>query len=128
MNAQQTLPFNENESCMNAADMMSCQAQSMLALREFQNNRFVTDYMVRHPVCERWQNLMDRQLESSLLYTEGTSLKKNCLPLKLMHLNHGVYTLDQSGPWVEQHVPMTNPVPERFDTWTRAKGAAHTAT
>lgn len=128
MDTQQPLPFNENESCMNVADAMSCQAQTMLAQREFQNNRTVTDYMVRHPVCERWQNLMDRQMESSLLYTQGTSLKKNCLPEGIMHLTHGVYTLDQSGPWVTQHTPIINPVQERFDAWTRAKGAPANAT
>lgn len=117
------MEFNENESCMLAADRMSCQAQSMLALREFQNNRTVTDYMVRHPVCERHQYLMDRNLESHMLYTEGTTLKKHCLPHGILRMTHGVYTLDQSGPWVEQHVPLRPPVDERFDTWTRAKGA-----
>lgn len=115
--------YNDTESCMISADQMSCQAQSMLALREFQNNRALTDYMIRHPVCERFQSLMDRNLESSMIYTEGTSLKKNCLPEGILKMTHGHYTLDQSGPWVNQHVPLRAPFQERFDIWTRAKGA-----
>lgn len=113
--------MNEHESCMFYADAMSCQAQSMLALREFQNNQALTDYMVRHPVCERFHTLMDRGLEGQMFYTEGTTLKKNCLPPGILKFNHGVYTLDQSGPWVQQHAPPN--FEQRFDTWTRAKGA-----
>lgn len=108
------------------ADAMSCQAQSMLAQREFHDNRFLTNYMVRNPNCQRFQNLMDRSLESSMLYTEGTTLKKHCLPTNLLKMTHGVWTLDQSGPWVDQHTPIFAPVEERFDTWTKAKGAAFT--
>ncbi len=115
--------FSDAESCMITADQMSCQAQSMLAFREFQNNRMLTDYMVRHPVCERFNTLMDRNLESGMFYTEGTTLKKHCLPQGILKMTHGHYTLDQSGPWVNQHVPLQTPVLERFDTWTRAKGA-----
>lgn len=117
------MEFNENESCMLSADKMSCSAQSALAFREFQNNQVLTDYMIRHPVCDRFHSLMDRNIESQMLFTEGTSLKKNCLPEGILKMNDGHYTLDQSGPWVNQHVPLQNPVPERFDTWTRAKGA-----
>lgn len=125
---QQPLPFNQNESCMLLADSMSCQAQTMLAKKELQNNNFITNYQVNHPVCQRFHNLMDRNLESSLLYTEGTTLKKHCLPVGVLTMTHGVYTLDQSGPWVEQHTPIIAPIQERFDTWTRAKGAAPSKT
>lgn len=92
----------------------------MLAQREMQNNNKSLSYLVQHPVCERHQQLMDRNLESQMMYTEGTTLKKHCLPIGILHMNHGVYTLDQSGPWVDQHAePIFD---QRFDTWTRAKG------
>lgn len=117
-------PFNENESCMLSADLMSCAAQRRLAIEEFMKNKYATNYQTNHPVCNRFNELMDRNIESGLIMTEGTSLKKNCLDRKYLVFSNGVWTLDQSGPWVGQHVPMIPPVQERFDVWTRAKGAS----
>jgi hypothetical protein len=107
-------------SCGDYANVMSCDAQIQLAKREVQNNMYLTDYMVNHPVCSRMNSLMDRDVESAFLHSLGSS-KKMCIE-KTPHFNNG--------PWAEQFQTLLGETPQesrnmviytKYDQWTRAK-------
>lgn len=106
--------------CSEIADVMSCQAQIDLAKGEVERNMYLTDYMTNHPVCSRYNSLMDRDIESDILHTVGSS-KKMCIE-KLQSFH--------SGPWEQQFQTllgdpapqyMTAPLYTKYDEQTRAK-------
>lgn len=106
--------------CSEIADMMSCDAQIQLAKGEVERNMFITDYMTNHPVCTRYNSLMDRDIESGMLHSIGSS-KKLCIE-KMFEFN--------KGPWEEQFQTLlgdpapsyiNSPIFIKYDEQTRAK-------
>jgi hypothetical protein len=112
--------MEDDNSCMLSADAMSCDAQIGLAKNELARNSYVTNYLVNHPVCERFNQLMDRGEEYDLLKTVGSS-KKLCIT-KNPNFNEG--------PWTDQFTTLLGDKPQesknaviytKFDEWTSAK-------
>jgi hypothetical protein len=108
------------QMCSTIADAMSCDAQIMLAKREVSDNTYMWDYSVNHPVCNRFNELMDRDAESGLFMTVGSS-KKLCVDKKPNFLD---------GPWKVQFQSLLgepSPVSTdaavymKYDVWTKAK-------
>jgi hypothetical protein len=102
------------------ADSMSCGAQVYLAKKETEQNSYYTRYLVDHPACPRFQDLMDREREHALQKTVGSS-KKLCIDKKPAF---------SEGPWSTQFQNLLGgePLPNRnsifytkFDEWTSAK-------
>lgn len=110
--------MEHDTTCMNAANTMSCAAQVGLAKNELMRNGYLQSYMVDHPACPRFNELMDRGAETALLLTTG-SFKKECLPPR--------QPSDGTGPWTEQFQTLLGePSPSLFadieyDKWTKAR-------
>lgn len=109
-------------SCTPYANEMSCDAQIELAKAEVARNTYLCDYSVNYPACERMHELMDRDTESGLLMTVGSS-KKLCVKMKPDF---------KDGPWKQQFQSLLGePSPAstgavvytKYDQWTKAKFA-----
>lgn len=107
-------------SCIEQANLMSCQAQVGLAKKELENNSYICDYSVVHPVCDRMNSLMDRGLESDMLKTLG-SFRKICIEKRPQF---------SEGPWESQFQTLLGEQPQaskdtviytKYDQWTKSK-------
>jgi hypothetical protein len=95
---------------MTTSSEMSCQAMSELAKNEAIRNRDIMFYQTIHPVCERFQNLADREQEYDL-QKPITFGKKACFTPTPSF---------RDGPWKDMfNVKTSDPV--RFDIWSRRK-------
>lgn len=102
------------DSCAPIADALSCDAQIMLAKREVSNNTYLWDYSVNHPACHRMHELMDRDTESGMIMSVGSS-KKLCIDRRPSFAD---------GPWKEQFQSLlgdSSPIYVKYDQWTKAK-------
>jgi len=101
------------DHCYPWAETLSCDAMTELAIAEARRNRGHSDYMLVHPVCERFGKIADRKAEHDLQKT--STLRKNMCTEKLKSY--------QDGPWKTDQPPtiLLPPVAERFEQWTRAK-------
>lgn len=116
--------MQQDTSCMIQADRMSCDAMKSLALNETLRNMKSQSYMHHYETCMRQHQFPDRNIENNMKYTLG-SFKDVCLDPNILQWQQpaNFYTLKQDGPWIHQHSLLQNPFLERFDAWTRAKGA-----
>ena len=101
---------SEDKSCMISASDMSCQAMTELAKAEAQRNMGMMSYQVVHPICQRFQELADRE-EEYTLQKPSVYGKKACFSQSDKY---------QDGPWTAQFELQATP---KFDTWSRRKGA-----
>lgn len=97
--------------CDTYADKMSCDAQTVLAKQEVLRNAFLMDYVVNHPMCNRFNEISDKALEASLLQSQQTGLK----------ICDDNPNITQDGPWTEQFSEVGSIT--QFDRWTRAKSS-----
>ena len=99
-----------DSTCMNLADQLSCQNMLKLAQKEYHQNDDINRYMIEHPVCERFQNLADREQEYVL--QKPLQFAKNLCMVKKP-------TYDQ-GDYVNQlhALPFDR---MQFEEWTRRK-------
>ena len=114
--------FMDDASCMLNADLMSCQTMRGMAAQEYQTMKEYQNYMLHDDSCKRFHHPPNRVIESKLQYTQG-SFKDTCLdPSILTWQKPGdYYTLQQDGPWIQQHTLLQTPMMVRFDQWTKAK-------
>lgn len=107
------------DSCELSADVLSCEAQTYLAKKEVQRNKYLFDYTTIHPLCPMMNQLADREMEYHLQKSQPTSLK-TCYtppPIKGTQFSNG-------GQWEYQFATL-NPAPPQFDQVTKARFNTH---
>lgn len=99
--------------CALAADRISCDAMIGLASAQARDNIARLDYLVNHPVCDRFMNLADRGIEHDLQKNHIYMLSRNLCVYKTKKYGEG--------DWTEAMQPLAPPVKVKFDEWTKTK-------
>lgn len=102
----------EDKQLWNASSQLSCQIMTQLAQDEARRNNGPLSYQVVHPVCEKYQQLADREAEHLLQKTNPHG-KKACF---MKQHNY------QDGPWTAQFASPLHQNDVAFDIWSRRKG------
>ena len=101
----------EDPSCMNQADIMSCDAMTILAKKEAHADVSICGYSLLHPVCNRYNSLADRGLEYTL-QANGIVSRNICFNPNVMI---------KQGEWEQQFEVLKVDMPLVYDNLTRPR-------
>ena len=101
----------EDPTCMNAADMMSCDAMIILAKKEAKADTAICSRDLLNPVCSRYNSLADRGTEY-ILQANGIISKNICFNPNVMI---------KTGEWEQQFEALQPKMANAYDTFTRPR-------